>query len=154
MVTQIWCHPSRSTSKALQGWRRLTVETPPFGAEMVNVGWAWGPGRGGLDWSQAVGRTHLLWQLFFGLESPLLSQPVNIPPIFPGSAQTHSPMKPSWSYLSSCWVPKALFTTFISPEGPVLFWSIICTHAHSFSQLLGGKLRALSSVLDPDTDYF
>ena len=68
--------------------------------------------------SQAVGRTHLPSQLFFHLESLLLSQSINIPPIFPGSAQTHSSMKPSWTHLSSCWVPKALFTSLISHERP------------------------------------
>ena len=50
---------------------------------------------------------------FFHLKLPLLSCPVNILPIFPGSAQTHCPMKPSWIYLSSCWVPKALFTPLV-----------------------------------------
>ena len=58
----------------------------------------------------------------------------HILPIFPGSSQAHSPMEPSWTRLSSCWV---LFTSLISHEGPVLFCSIICTHAHGFSQLLG-----------------
>ena len=113
--------------------------------EVVNVGWTGGPGRGGLD-SGAL----LPSQLSFYVELPLLSQPINIPPIFPGSAQTHSPMKPSWTHLSSCWV---LFTSLISHEGPVLFCSIICTHAHGFSQLLGGEICALSSVLDPDAHY-
>ena len=50
---------------------------------------------------------------FFHLKLPLLSCPVNILPIFPGSAQTHCPMKPSWIYLSSCWVPKAVFISVV-----------------------------------------
>ena len=60
------------------------------------------------------GRPCLFSQFFFfHLKLPLLSRPVNILPIFPGSAQTHCPMKPSWIYLSSCWVPKALFTPLV-----------------------------------------
>ena len=50
---------------------------------------------------------------FSHLKLLLLSQPVNNLPIFPGSAQTHSPMKSSWIYLSFCWVPKALFTPLV-----------------------------------------
>ena len=50
---------------------------------------------------------------FFHLKLPLLSWPVNILTIFPGSAQTHSPMKRSWISLSSYWVPKAVFTSLV-----------------------------------------
>ena len=96
--------------------------------------------------SQAAGAL-LPSQLFFLVELPLLSWPVSILPIFPGSSQAHSPMEPSWTRLSSCWV---LFTSLISHKGPVLFCSIICTRAHGFSQLLGGKICAPSSVLEPE----
>ena len=59
------------------------------------------------------GKPCLFSQYFFHLKLPLLSRPVNILSIFPGSLQTHSPMKPSWISLSSCWVPKALFTSLV-----------------------------------------
>ena len=77
-------------------------------------------------------------QLFFHVELPFLSHPVNIPPISPGSAQTHSPMNPSWTHLFL--FPNVLFISLISHEVPVLFWSIICIHAHDVSQLLEGKI--------------
>ena len=73
------------------------------------------------------------------------------------SFQAQSTHTLPWNHpglIASCWVPKALFTSLISLEGPVLFCSIICIRTRSFSQLLGGKICAPSSVLDPDVDYF
>ena len=66
--------------------------------------------------SQAAGAL-LPSQLFFHVESPLLSQPINILPIFPGPSQVYSHMKPSWThpYLLGS---QALFTSLISHEGP------------------------------------
>ena len=75
--------------------RSITKQT----AEMVNVGKTWGPGRGGLDSRVKQQEPCLPSQLFFRVESPLLSQSVNILPIFPGSAQVYSRMKPSWIHL-------------------------------------------------------
>ena len=86
--------------------------------------------RGGLDSSEAAGALPS-FTTFFHVELPLLSWPVGILPILPGSAQTHCPMKPSCIHLSSYWVPKALFISLISQEGPVLFCSNICTCAHA-----------------------
>lgn len=42
-------------------------------------------------------RPYLPLPLVFHLELPLLWRPVNILSILPGSAQTHSPTKPSWT---------------------------------------------------------
>ena len=80
---------------------------------MVNEGQMWGPGRRMLYLGLKQGKPCLFSQYFFHLKLPLLSRPVNILSIFPGSLQTHSPMKPSWISLSSCWVPKALFTSLV-----------------------------------------
>ena len=80
---------------------------------MVNEGQMWGRGRRMLYLGLKQGKPCLFSQYFFHLKLPLLSRPVNILSIFPGSLQTHSPMKPSWISLSSCWVPKALFTSLV-----------------------------------------
>ena len=137
----------KGPSAMVETYSRSTMEQT---AEMVNVSPDVRPWqrRAGLE-SQAAGAL-LPSQLFFHVESPLLSQPVNILPIFPVSSQVYSRMKPSWTHLSSCWF--CLHLSSLMKDH--LFYSIICTHAHSFSQFLGGKICALSSVLDPDPDYF
>ena len=86
----------KGPSAMVETYSRSTMEQT---AEMVNVSPDVRPWqrRAGLQ-SQAAGAL-LPSQLFFHVESPLLSQPVNILPIFPVSSQVYSRMKPSWTHL-------------------------------------------------------
>ena len=127
----------KGPSAMVETYSRDTTEQT---AEMVNVGWTWGPGRGGLDPRVKQQEACLPSQLFFHVELPLLSQPGNILPIILlGSAHTRSPMEPSWTHR---FLLGSQGSVYISHEGPVLLCSIICSHAHGFSQLLAGKICA------------
>ena len=107
-----WCHPSRRTWRALHWWWRLSVETPH--SRLLKLLMRPWQRKAGFQ-SQTADVLSFL-QLFFHLESPFLSHPVNIPPILPGSAKTHS----RWTHpglISSYGFPKVLLTSLISHEG-------------------------------------
>ena len=70
--------------------------------------------RAGFQSQTAGGPAFFTAFLPFGIALSLTT--CQYPAHFLGSPQTHSPMKPSCTHLSSCWVPKALI--LISHEGP------------------------------------
>ena len=63
------------------------------------------------------------------------------PDHFLASPKTHSPMKPSCTHLSSCWVPKAL----ISHEGPS-YSAPLFVHVHMAS-LSSCRVRSVHEAL-------
>ena len=143
----VWYHPSRSTSRALQRWWRLTVEAPR--SRLLKwLTWAGHEALAEEGWTlESNSRSPASFTAFLpcGTTPPLMA--CQHTAHLSKSSQAHPPMEPSWTRLSSCWV---VFTFLISREGPVLLCSIICTRAHSFSQLLWGKICAPSSVLEPE----
>ena len=138
----------KSPSAMVETYSRSTMEQT---AEMVNVGQMWGPGRGGLGSRVKQQEALLSFTAFLPFGIALSLTAYQYPAHFLASPQTHSPMKPSCTHLSSCWVAKALISHL--SWRTILFCSIICTCAHGFSQLLWGKICAWSSVLDPDAHY-
>ena len=84
---------TRNIPRTLQQWWRLNSKNA---MEQTTETVDECPSRGGLD--SGVKQWNLPLLLVFHLELPLLSWPVNILPILPGSAQTHSPRKPSWTH--------------------------------------------------------
>ena len=98
----------------VETYSRSTTEQT---VEMVNVGPDVRPWQKRAELKSQAAGALLPSQLFFHVESPLLSQPINILPIFPGPSQVYSHMKPSWThpYLLGS---QALFTSLISHEGP------------------------------------
>ena len=138
MVMLVWCHPSRSTSRALQQWWTLRVEAP----RSRLLKW--------LTWAGHEALAEEGWTLESNSRRPpsfTAFLPCGIAPPLTACQHPAHLSRSSWTRLSSCWV---LFTSLISREGPILFCSIICTRAHAFSQLLVGKICAVSSVLEPE----
>ena len=113
---------------------------------MVNMGWTRGPCRGGLDSrvkQQEASFLHSFSSLWNRPSSHGLSASCPSFQVIP-STLSHGTILDSSLFLL------VLFTSLISREGPILFCSIICTRAHAFSQLLVGKICAVSSVLEPE----
>ena len=80
------------------------------------------------------GTPHLPLLLVFRLELPLLSRPVNILPILPGSAQTHSPRKPSWTHsLPAGFLRPSLHLSFLLKDPSYYAPSFVYVHTASLS---------------------
>ena len=150
MVMLVWRHLSRRTSRALQRWWRLRVETPQ--SRLLKwLMWAEHEALAEEGWTlESNSRSPPSFTAFlpWGITPPLTAcqHPAHLPRLIPRTLSHGTILDLSLFLL-------VLFTSLISREGPVLFCSIICTHAHGFSQLLGGKICAPSSVLEPDADY-
>ena len=121
----------------------VMVET--YSRNYVVVMWAWRETlqrRGGL---QSRSRSPaFLHNFFFHVELPLLSWPVNILPIFRAQPKCTLP----WNHpglISSCWVPKALFISLISHEGPS-YSALSFVHMH-IASLNSWGLRSVHQAL-------
>ena len=89
--------------KALQRWWRLTVEGQ-WSRLLKWLMWAGHEALAEEGWTlESNSRSPPSFTAFLPFVIALPITACHILPIFPGSAQTQSPMKPSWTHLSSCW---------------------------------------------------
>ena len=136
----------KGPSAMVETYSRSTTEQT---AEMVNVGWTRGPCRGWLD-SRVKQQEPCFLHSFSSLWNRPSSHGLSA---FCPSFQSQPKHTLPWNHPGLVSLPAGFCLHLSSLMKDHLFYSIICTHAHSFSQLLGGKFYTPSSVLDPDADY-
>ena len=128
--------------KALQQWWRLRVETPQ--SRLLKwLTWAGHEALAEEGWTlESNSRSPAFFTAFLpcGIAPPLMAcqHPAHLSRLSPNTLSHGTILDLSLFLL-------VLFTSLISREGPVLFCSIICTHAHSFSQLL--RVRSVHQAL-------
>ena len=118
MVMLVWCHPPRSTSGALQRWWGLTVEAP----RSRLLKWLMWAGLEALAEEGWTPESNSRWPCFLHSFSSLWNRPSShgLSASCP-SFQAHPKHTLPWNHpglISTWWVPKALFTSLISHEGP------------------------------------
>ena len=152
MAILAWCHLSRSTSRALQQWWRLTVVAPQSRL-MKWLMWAWHEALGQEGWTrvkQWEGHTFLhsfssIWNFPFSHSLSISCPSSRLSPHILS-------MKPSWSHsLPAGFLRPSLHLSFLLKDHLILLH-----HLYTCTQLLSApesKICAPSSVLDPDDDY-
>ena len=136
----------KGPSVMVETYSRSTMEQT---AEMVNVGWTWGPCRRGLDIrvkQQEPSFLHSFSSLWNCPSSHGLSYPAHLSRLIPSTLSHGTILDSSLFLLGSVYISHFSWRTRL----------ILLHHLYTCTWLLtalGGKICAPSSVLEPDADY-